>query len=344
MATFVQKGGKWQAQVALRVNGKSIRKAKSFRNKREAQVWAREFEAGITGGTDSSDTMRQVFDRYARERSARKKGARWEVIRLDRFARDEVNGKPLGDFVIGQITTADLIAWRDMRRGKVADSSVNRELNLLRSVFTVARKEWQLIRVSPMDDVGKFTDPPPRSRRVYPSEIETLSGLLKLNVEPWQSKKQIVGAAFLFAIETAMRSSEILRMRNKEIRDGGVHIPTSKNDKPRFVPFTHNAREIVAKVRGDRTAPDDRPFLISDADRDSVFRTAVRASGIENLTFHDTRHEGTTRLARVFNNPLDLARVTGHKKLDMLLKVYYETSPQELAERLNSATSKDDMR
>ncbi|WP_366523854.1 tyrosine-type recombinase/integrase [uncultured Algimonas sp.] len=338
MATFVQKGGKRQAQVALRVNGKSIRKAKSFRNKREAQVWAREFKAGITGGTDSSDTMRQVC-----ERSAGKKGARWEVIRLDRFARDEINGKPLGDFVISQITTTDLIAWRDMRRGKVADSSVNRELNLLRNVFRVAWKEWQLIQSSPMDDVKKFADPPARDRRVLPDEIDTISGLLDLDREPWVSKKQITGAVFLFAIETAIRSSEILRMRNRDIQDNVVHLPDSKNSKPRFVPLTARAREIVAKVRGDRTAPNDHPFLISDADRDSVFRTARDASGIENLVFHDSRHEGITRLARVFVNPLDLQRVTGHKNLNQLL-VYYETSPQELAERLNSATSKDEMR
>jgi integrase len=53
---------------------------------------------------------------------------------------------------------------------------------------------------------------------------------------------------------------------------------------------------------------------------------------IENLHFHDTRHEAITRLA---NNVdvLDLARIVGHKDLSMLM-VYYNKSTSDIAKKL----------
>ncbi|WP_424990870.1 tyrosine-type recombinase/integrase [Fluviibacterium sp. S390] len=340
MATFVPKPKGWQAQVARRVNGKTVRKAKTFKTKRDAQVWAREFEAGIAAGTDSSDTLRQVFDRYALERSKGKKGERWEVIRLSRFADDLVNGKPLGEYVIGDVTTADLVAWRDMRLGHVQPASVSREMNLLKHVFATATKEWGLLRVNPMAEVRRPPKARRRKRRVFQDEIDKLTEVLGLSAHPWVSEKQITGAMFLFAIETAMRSGEIRAIQNRHVTGNVVHIPEAKNDHSRDVPMTTRALEILETVRNGNNDSAAHPFHIDAASRDSVFRLAVKKAGIENLHFHDTRHEAITRLAKRLEI-LDLARVTGHKNLNELL-TYYEASGDELAERLNSSTSKDE--
>lgn len=342
MATFLKTDHGWQAQVARRVNGKTVRKAKTFKTKREAQVWSREFEVSIASGTDSSDTMRQVFDRYAIERSKGKKGERWEVIRLNRFAADLVRGKALGDYIIGDMTAADLVAWRDMRLGKVKPASVSREMNLLKHVFVTATKEWGLLRINPMLDVRRPPKSKRRKRRLYQDEIDKLSDRLDLETQPWVSEKQITGAAFLFAIETAMRSGEILNIQNRHISGNVVHLPETKNDHARDVPMTTRALEILDAVRGNRTEPGQHPFDIDDQSRDSRFRAAVKKAAIENLHFHDTRHEAITRLAKRLEI-LDLARVTGHKNLNELL-TYYEASGDELAERLNSSTSKDEIR
>jgi integrase len=52
-------------------------------------------------------------------------------------------------------------------------------------------------------------------------------------------------------------------------------------------------------------------------------------------TFHDLQHIGTSRLAKIFSNPLDLKRVTGHNDLNALDR-YYHTTAEELAARLTS--------
>lgn len=340
MATILKTAHGWQAQVARRVDGKTVRKAKTFKAKREAQVWAREFEVGIASGTASSDTMQQVFDRYSLERSKGKKGERWEVIRLKRFAADLVSGKPLGEYIIGDVTTADLVAWRDMRLGRVKPASVSREMNLLKHVFSTATKEWGLLRINPMEDVRRPAKAKRRKRRVFQDEIDKLTEALDLIAHPWVSEKQITGAMFLFAIETAMRSGEIRAIQNRHVSGNVVHVPETKNDHARDVPLTTRALEILETVRGNRTEADQHPFEIDAESRDSVFRAAVRKAMIENLHFHDTRHEAITRLAKRLEI-LDLARVTGHKNLNELL-TYYEASGDELAERLNASTSKDE--
>ncbi|WP_172327836.1 tyrosine-type recombinase/integrase [Mangrovicoccus sp. HB161399] len=344
MATFIKTDFGWQAQVARRVDGKSVRKAKTFKTKRDAQIWAREFEVEISKETaaTSQDTMAQVFDRYGRERSSKKKGERWEIIRLERFKTDPANGKPLGEHLIGEIAGADIAAWRDRRLNEVKPASVRREMNLLKHVFTCAINDWELIQVSPMAKVTRPAGSKRRKRRVLPDEIEKISAALDLEMEPWVSEKQITGAAFLFAIETAMRSGEILAIRNRDVSGMVVHVPETKNDHERYVPMTARAAEILAKVRNGNAESDARPFDIDAVSRDSRFRAAAAKAGIVDLHFHDTRHEGITRLAKRLQI-LDLARMTGHKDVNELL-TYYEASGAELAELLNASTSRDEIR
>ena len=53
---------------------------------------------------------------------------------------------------------------------------------------------------------------------------------------------------------------------------------------------------------------------------------------LENLTFHDLRHEATTRLAEKLQLH-ELMRVTGHKDTRMLVR-YYHPRAEDLAKKL----------
>ena len=67
---------------------------------------------------------------------------------------------------------------------------------------------------------------------------------------------------------------------------------------------------------------------------DALFRKYVKRSGVENLHFHDARKEATARLAKKLD-VMDLAKVTGHRDLRMLLDCYYHPSAAEIAEKLS---------
>ena len=61
------------------------------------------------------------------------------------------------------------------------------------------------------------------------------------------------------------------------------------------------------------------------------FRRAVAHAGLVDLTFHDLRHVGTSRLSKIYRDPLSLRLLTGHKDLKSLARYFHKT-PDELRE------------
>ena len=58
--------------------------------------------------------------------------------------------------------------------------------------------------------------------------------------------------------------------------------------------------------------------------------------GLNNLHFHDTRHEAITRMVRVRKLPVEvLAKITGHKKIDVLVNTYYNPNADDLIDAFN---------
>ena len=66
--------------------------------------------------------------------------------------------------------------------------------------------------------------------------------------------------------------------------------------------------------------------------RHGLVRADLWGKYLVNLTFHDLRHEATTRLAKLFALH-ELCKITGHRDSKMLLR-YYHPDMAELAKRL----------
>ena len=319
MATFKKLGsGKWQAQVAKQ----GVRRAHSFPTKRAAQEWASRQEHLIVEGEGrgSKMTLGEAWDRYAREVSTTKRGARWEIIRLELLARDK-----LARIRIGDATPQDFADWRDRRLKQVSPSSVRREMQLMSGVMTIARKEWGLILANPMTDVRKPPKARARDRLVPVSEIEALLAVAgKTGSVRWRAVH-----AFRFAIETAMRAGEICALLPEDIDGPVAHLPITKNGTSRDVPLSSKARQLLAEL----PETDGPCFGLTSRQLDALFRQARDLAKIEGLRFHDTRHEAITRLAKKLD-VLDLARMTGHRNINELL-TYYNEAAKDLAAKLD---------
>jgi integrase len=105
-----------------------------------------------------------------------------------------------------------------------------------------------------------------------------------------------------------------------------AHLDKTKNGTERDVPLSPRALELLKILPAVKSGT---LFGLSDKVRDATFRLALARATIEDLHFHDTRHLATFRLSKIFD-VLELARITGHKDLKMLL-VYYQTSAADLA-------------
>ena len=327
MGSITKRPSGYRAQVSV----KGVRETSSFATKAEANRWIAEREVVLhkqsSTGINTDKTSNDAFERYLVEVSVHKRGAKWEEIRLGAIAKHKIGKVALGDIKLCDITADILGQWRDLRLLTVAGSTVNREMNLLSHVFTTARREWKWIAESPTADVRRPKDPIPRDRRISDDEIERICFALGYNGDV-KTKSEAIAVAFLFAIETAMRAGEICGLTWEHINGNVAHLPQTKNGTKRDVPLSPRAIELLNTLQKDN----ETCFGVSTASLDALFRKAKSRALIEDLTFHDSRHEAITRLAKKLG-VLDLARMVGHKDLRML-QIYYNETAKEIAEKL----------
>lgn len=134
MAHITRAAKGWRVQIQRH----GIRKSQTFRTKSAAEQWSQREEVAILDGAAARwprKTVAQALDRYAAEVTPRKQSARAEAIRLQAVQK---RYPVLSAMMICEVTAADLAAWRDDRLRTVTPGSVQRDINVLRNVWTVA--------------------------------------------------------------------------------------------------------------------------------------------------------------------------------------------------------------
>jgi integrase len=303
----------------------------------EAKDWAmREIvrlkdDAKRTGaGELPSHTLKELCSIYLLKVTKHKKGRDSESKRINALL---TNYPKLANKTLETIAPKDIILWKNDRLKLVADSTVKRELNLLSSIFSYGIKEMLWLHDNPVSKVTKPSEAKPRCRRISQDEIAVIlnaCGYIKGEIPTTQ--RHYVAWCFLFAIETAMRTGEILSLKWVNVYDDFVVLPDTKNGSRREVPLLPSAIELIGLVKGIDKA---QVMPLSSDSLKKIFARIVSSVGIENLTFHDTRHEATTRLAQLLDVK-DLSKVTGHKDINVLVNTYYNPTASELAAKMRS--------
>lgn len=297
MATAKQRSdGRWGIQIKV----KGIRDSGTFPSKREADLWAArrtlELTAQATGKAGEVFLLRDALRRFADEVSPGHKGEHWERVRLSAMESQLPSTLP-----IAKVTTAALNAWKLERLKSVSPGTVTREMNLLSSVFTYARREWGWITTNPLSDVRRPKEPKHRERVITWHETKAmLRALGYIPGKPPRTMKGMVAYAFLLALRTGMRAGEITGLRWPNVHASWVTLPDTKNGTSRDVPLSAKARRLVSLLRGLDT---DSVLLISAPTLDTLFRRARVSSGLSGFTFHDSRHTAATRIGRTVGQP-----------------------------------------
>ena len=240
---------------------------------------------------------------------------------------------PIAAVRLADLDTRHFAAWRDRRLRAVSPASVRREWSLLSNACSVAVREWSLLAKNPMLTVKRPKGSEQRTRRPSEDEIERILYCLGYSRDDApQTKTARVGAAYRFAIQTAMRAGEIagLEWRDVEMQRRYLRTRGKTPAATREVPLSSEALEVLDQLAGVRDGAS--VFGLSTASLDALFRKARAKAGVEDLTFHDARHEAITRLAKVFD-VLELARIVGHRDLRMLM-VYFNPSAEDLSGKL----------
>ena len=128
---------------------------------------------------------------------------------------------------------------------------------------------------------------------------------------------------------TARKVSDGLQWSDVDLKKRTAHLPKTKNGDARTVPLSSRAVATLA-------LPSNLGGRVFGTTYEGIHQAFVRAccrAGIDGLTFHDLRHEATSRLFEKGFNPMEVSAITGHKTLQML-KRYTHLRAEDLAKRM----------
>ena len=339
-----RRGDKQVFQVQVRMAGYPSRTA-TFPTKRLAERWAKTIEAEMIEGKHFRSvearrrTLADAIDRYTEEELPKKRADTmhryclpWWRARMGHLKMAEITPAIIVDarsqLAREPYTRARASAKRTLLKPgekpaefRRKNSTVNRYLEVLGHVFTVARREWHWISSNPMEGVSKLDEGPGRAR--YLSDEER-ARLLAETVKDLQLHTLVV-----LALSTASRAGELLNMewRDVDLKDGRVLLGRrqgqqsrleTKNGQARATWISGEALRLLKEHATVRHLNDERVF--SSPGRSGgrgkynyhdPFVAAVKAAGIEDFTFHGLRHSAATYLARAGATEQQLRAVGG---------------------------------
>ena len=326
-----RKSGHWQAQV--RKKGYPTQ-TKSFRTKAAAAQWVLSIEYEMDQGLfmsrneAESTTVAELLNRYLQEYTPHKRSAGSEACRIRALLRH-----PLAKRFIGSVRGVDIARYRDERLKKITPGSLRRELTILSQLFEVSRKEWGIYVHNPVRDIKLPAENSARDRRLQDGPDGSDSEEIRLFAACRKCRNPYLLPIVRLAVETAMRQSELVGMhwQHIDLKRRTIFLPHTKNGHSRTVPLSTVALAVLTALpRGIRG--DVFPGVTTEAIKKAFIR-ATRRAGIENLHFHDLRHEATTRLFERGLNIMEVSSITGHKDLRMLRR-YTHLRAEDLAKKL----------
>jgi integrase len=307
--------------------------SKTFKSKTDAQRWARQTEAAIEAGTAvKSATGATVGDAITAYIQLREEGQRPinpqgnETYMLRWLERD------LGDDVISGIKPQRLATYCTRRAKTGAGAyTIGMEISKL---GTVLKYSAMALGEAFPDIVGQARPlldhlgliGPGKSRERRP----TVEELAAVKAEAPPLLRDIID----FAIATCMRRGEIVRIKWADVDEASSMLTIRDRKDPRRkrderIPLLGDALAIIK--RQPKSDDDDRVFPISPEWISDYFLLACRVAKVEDLKFHDLRHEGVSRLFESGLRIEQVALVSGHKSWSML-KRYTQLKPESLLE------------
>lgn len=332
MAT-IRKRGELQWQAIIKRKG-FPGQSSTWNTRKEAAAWARQIESEMDRGVFVSRaeaeriTLGELIQRYRDDELPKKRGKGFGPA-LNALE------SAMGKYSLAALSSKLITGYRKKRLVTVSGDTARKEINLLSKIIDLAGKEWGMpLATNPCDMVSRPAPGKARDRRLEGDEFDRLLA----ECEPH------VGALIRFAIETAARLGELLSVKwvdvdlKKQVMTvrGIDQRGTKNNDAFRSVPLSRSAVGVLEGLKALPLSIDGRVFWwwkASDSFTKTWRRVCARA-GVENLRFHDLRHEATSRLFEkgVFDS-MEVASITGHKTLQML-KRYTHLRAEDLAKKL----------
>ena len=222
-----------------------------------------------------------------------------------------------------EIRELDIEQYKKNRlESEVKHTTVNRELNLLRSILSKA-KAWGIIKTE-LPKIRSFKVDNARVR--YLEELEA-EKLVQTCQEPLRS-------IVLVALNTGLRRSEMLNLKWQDINftERFITVRETKSKKNRHIPMNQQAFDVLHAIfrhtLGDYVFPGDEPGShLSESYVTHWFGKTVKEAEIKDFHIHDLRHTFASWLVMGGVDLKTIQELLGHKTYQMTLK-YAHLSPE----------------
>lgn len=315
------------AQIRIMKKGETVyQESQTFDRKATAQAWIRKREAelyepgAIEKASRAGVTVKEMIERYLDQ---------YEKLRpLGKTKRATLNAIKetwLGDVVDTDLTSQKLVeyAMGRMEKDGIQAQTVGNDLAHLGAVLSVARPAWGY-EVDPlaMPDarrvlrkMGAVTRSNERNRRPRLDELERI---LKYFQEVRDRRKQEIDMVrvVVFALFSTRRQEEITRIRWSLLNDEeqsalitDMKNPGQKYGNDVWCTMPDEAWRVLQSMP--RVA--DEVFPYNSRSISASFTRACNFLEIDDLHFHDLRHDGVSRLFEKGWDIPKVASVSGHR-------------------------------
>ncbi|PMR78495.1 site-specific integrase [Halomonas urumqiensis] len=334
------------AQIRIARRGQpDYSESRTFPRKAMAEEWSkrRELELNTPGGILSAQwrgiTLQNAMDRYLHEFAQ-------DAGRSKRATIEQLQRFPIARVQITALTSQQIIEHAVMRRNSgILPATINQDIVWLGIILKTAVAAWK----TPVDlaefeaaklllkSKGLIGKSKSRDRRPSAEEIERIRAY-------FQRSQRIRPSAIIpmedimgFAIATSRRQEEITRLLWSDLDEKSMTCwvrdakhPRQKWGNHKRFKLSHEAMAIIR--RQPRAQGEERIFPYHGKSIGTRWRAACAACGIEDLRFHDLRHEATSQLFEAGYEIVEVQQFTLHESWDVL-KRYTHLRPEKLALR-----------
>ena len=348
MATYTKqarkKGTVWRAQIRKRVDGMPVHsEAKTFSSKAFAKTWAERRERELE---DPEHTRKAKHGRillktllldYIKEVGE-------EFGRTKRKTLETIATYELAETPVGQLTTEKILTHLRWRRQTVAASTAGNDLIWIKAALNHAKDAWGMeIDVGVLESarraarrarlIGKSKE---RDRRPTQDELDRLRAWFnRARIGPGKPCQVPMADIMDFAVASARRQGEITRLRWEDLdKNKGVCLlrdaksPTGSKGNHRPFALTKEALAIIDR----QPKTSEYIFPYNQKTASAYFTDACHMLGIEDLHFHDLRHEAASRLFEAGYQIQEVQQFTLHESWATLQR-YTQLRPADVANR-----------
>jgi len=310
--------------IRIKKNGVVIyREAETFDREPAANAWMKKREAELAkpGAFEKREDpfLTDVIDQYNREKMKEHGKTKTQVL-------NAIKKSKLGKVRCSHIDSPALVEW--VKSIKAQPQTRMNYVSHLASIFTVARPAWgypldekamEDARVV-MDKLGLTAKSKKRSRRPTLAELDKLMVYFE-TIQKKRRDSSPMCRIVLFAIFSTRRQEEITRVVGKDLDREHLELmvrdmknPGEKIGNDVRTKLTPEALKLIdTQPKTEGTLWPYNAESISTA-----FTRACKLLGIEDLHFHDLRHEGISRLFELGWNIPQVAEVSGHRSWESL--------------------------